>query len=124
MLMRDQWRHVWDATEGFRFHLEGARIEIEGISRMRRRAGRPQASWRTGRPSHLLGRATIVLRRGKDGWRAVHTHFSLSPGETEVVVVGQARRSLPLSRCRSDPTPAAKLPRTVMPHPAIPSAYP
>jgi ketosteroid isomerase-like protein len=79
VLVRDQWRHVWDATEGFRFHLEGARIEVEGD------LGYAAAGWSStgfaagGAPFPRVGRATIVLRRLRGGWRAVHTHFSLSP---------------------------------------------
>jgi len=78
-LARSQWRHVWDATEGFRFDLEAARIEVEGD------LAYVAATWSStgfdeaGAPFPRAGRATIVLRHGKDGWRAVHTHFSLSP---------------------------------------------
>jgi len=79
VLMRDQWRHVWDATEGFRFHLDGARIEVEGDLACAASGWSFKGFAADGAPIPRVGRATIVLRRGKDGWRAVHTHFSLSP---------------------------------------------
>jgi ketosteroid isomerase-like protein len=78
-LERGQWRPVWDRTEGFEFDFDAATIwadeilvvatewssvgiEVDGSRRPRR------------------GRATIVLAGPDDELRAVHTHFSMSPG--------------------------------------------
>jgi ketosteroid isomerase-like protein len=77
-LVRDQWRHVWDATEGFRFD-PGARIEVEGGLAWVAATWSSTGFTASGAPFPRAGRATIVLRRGATGWRAVHTHFSLHP---------------------------------------------
>jgi ketosteroid isomerase-like protein len=78
VLIREQWRHVWDATEGFRFDA-GARIEVEGGLAWVAATWSSQGFAADGEPFPRVGRATIVLRRGAGGWRAVHTHFSLAP---------------------------------------------
>lgn len=78
-LVRDQWRPVWDATEGFRFDLPPARIEVEGAFAWVAATWSSQGLVEGGKPFPRAGRATILLRHGAGGWRAVHTHFSLSP---------------------------------------------
>jgi len=78
-LMREQWRQVWGSTEGFRFDLAGARIEVEGDLAYAATGWSSTGFLADGAPFPRSGRATIVLRRRADGLRAVHTHFSLSP---------------------------------------------
>ncbi len=79
VLIRDQWRHVWDATEGFRFDLDAARVEVRDDLAWVASTWSSTGFAAGGEPFPRAGRATIVLRHGKDGWRAVHTHFSLNP---------------------------------------------
>lgn len=78
-LEADQWRDVWERTRGFRFDLESARCEAtDGHAWV-------AATWSStgvlpgGGTFPRSGRATIVLVRRPLGWRAVHTHFSLTP---------------------------------------------
>jgi ketosteroid isomerase-like protein len=80
-LVRRQWRHVWDATEGFRFHLDEARIEVSGDLAWVASGWSSTGFDGQGTPFQRIGRATLVLRRGAHGWRAAHSHFSLRPGE-------------------------------------------
>lgn len=80
-LTREQWRHVWDATEGFRFDLADARIEAAGELAWVAATWSSMGFTDAGAPFLRAGRATIVLRRGAAGWRAVHTHFSLNPAD-------------------------------------------
>ncbi len=79
-LARSQWRQTWDATEGFRFHIEGARIEVSGSTAWVASTWSSTGFDGAGTPFPREGRATLVLRRAASGWRAVHTHFSLRPG--------------------------------------------
>jgi ketosteroid isomerase-like protein len=76
-----QWRKIWETTRDFRFDLGSARCESAGE---RAWIG---ATWSStgllpgGATFPRSGRATIVLVRTPDGWRAVHTHFSMAPHE-------------------------------------------
>lgn len=79
LLAESQWRKVWDATEGFRFHLDGARIEVSGDLAWVASGWSSTGFTEAGARFPRAGRATIVLLRAKGGWRAVHTHFSLRP---------------------------------------------
>jgi ketosteroid isomerase-like protein len=76
-----QWREIWETTRDFRFDLESARFEsVDGQAWV-------GALWSStgllpcGGTFPRSGRATIVLVRRPEGWRAVHTHFSLDPRE-------------------------------------------
>jgi ketosteroid isomerase-like protein len=80
-LAEAQWKRVWDATEGFAFHVGGARIEVRGDIAWVASTWSSTGVTEGGAPFPRSGRATIVLRRRGDGWRAVHTHFSLTPGD-------------------------------------------
>jgi ketosteroid isomerase-like protein len=78
-LEAEQWRRVWDATEGFDFHAGSVAIRVSGDLAL------ATALWSsTGidpdrKPYPRAGRATLVLARGASGWRAVHSHFSFEP---------------------------------------------
>jgi len=78
-LTREQWRNVWDTTEGFHFDVDSARVEVEGSLAWVASTWSSTGFTEGGEPFPRAGRATIVLRRGVGGWRAVHTHFSMSP---------------------------------------------
>ena len=78
-LRSQQWSFVWDRTEGFDFDGAGAEVWCgEALASV-------AARWSShgidgnGERFERHGRATIVLRRGDDGLRAVHTHFSKIP---------------------------------------------
>jgi hypothetical protein len=73
-LLADQWSQVWPAITGFRFDVDDARTWVSPDGRQGVIATRWHSEGRR-------GRATVVLHRGgeDDRWRAVHTHFSLTP---------------------------------------------
>jgi ketosteroid isomerase-like protein len=79
-LVRSQWRQVWDSTEGFAFDLAGARIEVKGDLAWVAAGWSSTGLDPSGAPFPRVGRATLVLRRHGEGWRAAHSHFSLRPG--------------------------------------------
>ncbi len=79
-LEENQWRQVWERTSDFAFDPGSATVVLDG------NLACVAALWRSNgfdaRGTSIVrhGRATIVLRRGDDdSWRAVHTHFSLTP---------------------------------------------
>jgi ketosteroid isomerase-like protein len=76
-----QWREIWETTRDFRFDLGSARCDSTGHQAW------VGALWSStglrpgGATFPRCGRATIVLVRRPEGWRAVHTHFSMAPPE-------------------------------------------
>ncbi|MER3406541.1 MAG: hypothetical protein C4289_16385 [Chloroflexota bacterium] len=81
-LEEHQWRRVWPYIRDFTFDLESLVWDAEGDTAW------AVAVWTSsgfdvgGQPYHRPGRATVVLRRQRGAWRAVHTHFSLIPPAT------------------------------------------
>lgn len=76
-----QWAAVWPRTDGFRFHERPRVIHLAGDGSLACVAATWESEGIEGdRRVARRGRCTIVLRRERDGWRAVHTHFSRSPG--------------------------------------------
>lgn len=80
-----QWRVVWETTSGFEFDYASLRCERHGD---RAWAGSAWSSIATGGLTpgrRRAGRASIVLARDDRGdasrpcWRAIHSHFSLTP---------------------------------------------
>jgi ketosteroid isomerase-like protein len=78
-LASDQWNRIWPNTTGFDFAYDSIRTETEG------RQAVIMATWSStgiradGSAFRREGRATIVLQHQATGWKAVHTHFSLTP---------------------------------------------
>lgn len=76
-IMAEQWLHVWPHIRDFR--LGEAAVHAMG------NLAWVALPWQTTRPGHdgagaaRRGRGTFVLERRDDGWRAVHSHFSLVP---------------------------------------------
>ncbi len=79
-LVGQQWQAVWPRTRGFRFLFDSARgwgnsegysVAVQWVSE-----GIDAA---TGQPFSRGGRATLVLVHGEEGWKAVHSHFSINP---------------------------------------------
>ncbi|MGN6642487.1 MAG: YybH family protein [Verrucomicrobiota bacterium] len=74
-----QWRFVWPNTRDFEFDYSDA-VSVTESDQAVIAAGWSSTGFRAdGSPFPRRGRATLVLRRELSGWRAVHTHFSLSP---------------------------------------------
>jgi ketosteroid isomerase-like protein len=78
-LVENQWEPIWSTTRNFQFHQETIHCEIVGDLAW------VASSWQSeGRlpndECHLrVGRATLILRWQDDGWKAIHSHFSLQP---------------------------------------------
>ena len=78
-LAADQWQNVWPNIDRFTFDLDSLRWGADGalawaICLWDSLDRRPD-----GATDQRPGRATVVLRREGDRWRAVHSHFSLFP---------------------------------------------
>ena len=78
-LVARQWRKVWPNIQNFEFEYNSARaIETPELAAV-------LAGWRSttlDQTRNLIerrGRATIVLKKFPDGWKALHTHFSITP---------------------------------------------
>lgn len=79
-LLQAQWGRVWGRTRGFRFLLETMCCwHVEGLLCLAVQWESTGLDAGTGEPFSRQGRATVVLREGSDGLRAVHTHFSIDP---------------------------------------------
>ncbi|MCU0670276.1 MAG: nuclear transport factor 2 family protein [Myxococcota bacterium] len=79
-LVARQWRVVWETTRGFEFDYGSLRGERHGDRAWIAAAWSSMAA--TGAHAEgrrRTGRATLVLARDDRGWRALHTHFSLTP---------------------------------------------
>jgi ketosteroid isomerase-like protein len=78
-LVEDQWSVIWNGTSGFDFDYATAECFVAGAQ------ASIVATWTsTGftpdrRPFQRRGRATLVLHASNGLWKAVHSHFSLTP---------------------------------------------
>lgn len=97
-LERDQWRNVWPSIERFTFRTD----ELEGDVSTDGRTAWAIVPWEStgfaedGTPFSRPGRATVVFQRDEpsgEGWRAIHTHFSLTPGTPQKSWGDPARRA-------------------------------
>lgn len=79
-LMDQQWREVWDFTQGFEFDYRHAHRWGEGELICVAVPWTSQGFQVDGRPFTRRGRSTLLLKRVPEGWKAVHSHFSLDPG--------------------------------------------
>ena len=76
-----QWKAVWPNTRGFDFDYPSALALREAA------LATVLARWSStgiagdGATFKRRGRATIVVRKTRSGWKAVHTHFSLNPAQ-------------------------------------------
>jgi hypothetical protein len=73
------WQQVWPHIQDFEFEYGSARaVETRELATV-------LLGWRsptldqTGNPVDRLGRPTIVPKKFPAGWKALHTHFSISP---------------------------------------------
>ena len=82
-LVREQWRHVWGATEGFDFLSDTVHVQTIGACAWAGAQWQSTGRRAVGRPFLRHGRATYVLRRNDAGiWLAVHSHHSFVPAST------------------------------------------
>lgn len=79
-LIENQWTPVWHATRNFDFKYDDAVIHVHGDIAW------VATTWRSelddGGPetgAKRFGRCTLVLGKNVDGWKAIHTHFSVRP---------------------------------------------
>ena len=85
-----QWQAVWPNSEDFEFEYSSARAFVDAET------AAVVAGWTStgltpdGSRFQRRGRSTLVLRRGAAGWKAVHTHFSLAPAQSDDPLLRQA----------------------------------
>lgn len=87
-LIDEQWRPIWSTTRDFGFKRDSIRCQLDGdhawiASQWSSQGRSPDGEW-----FDRNGRVTLVLRWRNECWLAVHSHFSLAPGD--VVPVGTA----------------------------------
>jgi ketosteroid isomerase-like protein len=78
-LVARQWRRVWPRTADFDFDYASARAIVTGDSATVVTGWRSSGFDHDGNSVERSGRATIVLQKSAAGWKAIHTHFSISP---------------------------------------------
>ena len=92
LLQLRQWQEIWPRTSGFHVVMD----TVKG-------GGDDQFAWGMaiwtstgfddqGKEFERPGRATVVLRRSVDRWRAVHTHFSLLKGVSQETYGGNTAK--------------------------------
>ena len=79
-LEAEQWRNVWPKIADFRFHVEALHGAIIGAHAWAACPWSSTGFHEDGARFPRPGRATVILKHTADGWRGVHTHFSLNPG--------------------------------------------
>ena len=85
-LVSRQWEIVWPDTQDFDFEYDSTQELVEGKTAVL------IAHWHsTGFKGHQplisrRGRATIALKKTADGWKAIHTHFSIDPLQNDPVL--------------------------------------
>jgi ketosteroid isomerase-like protein len=81
-LERNQWSRVWPNTREFEFdYATAAAIERPDMRVIL--TGWTSLGLTGGAEFLRRGRATIVLVKQSDDWRAVHTHFSMEPSHDD-----------------------------------------
>ena len=94
----EQWRHVWDHIDQFRWHLDDLRtiISADRLTAVGMAVFESTGYTEDGKAFDRPGRATVALGRQAVGeeWVAQHTHVSLFPG-TPARSFGTKRGRLP-----------------------------
>ena len=79
-LIENQWTPVWHATRSFDFEYDDALIHVhDDIAWV---ATTWSSELNDGGPEtgqKRFGRCTLILSKDVDGWKAIHTHFSVRP---------------------------------------------
>lgn len=78
-LVSEQWHWIWPNTTGFDFAYDSVRTRTEGNQSVIMTLWSSNGIRQDGSTFRREGRATIVLQKEEAGWKAVHTHFSLTP---------------------------------------------
>lgn len=79
-LEAEQWRNVWPLISDFRFHVEALHGASTGAQAWAACPWSSTGYHADGAAFPRPGRATVILKHIGNGWRGVHTHFSLNPG--------------------------------------------
>jgi ketosteroid isomerase-like protein len=78
-LAAEQWMNVWPRIRDFAFRLEDLRAHCDGDLLWAACPWDSRGARSDGAAFDRPGRATVILARDGDRWRAAHTHFSLYP---------------------------------------------
>ena len=80
LLQREQWEQVWPSTSGFKVLMDTVRSGGDAGMAWGMAVWTSSGYDEQGLAFERPGRATVVLRRDRGRWEAVHTHFSLFRG--------------------------------------------
>ena len=78
-LVTNQWEPVWSVTRDFQFIRETVLCRIIGDHAWVAVAWQSQGQAADGEWHDRYGRATLILERRAECWKAIHSHFSLQP---------------------------------------------
>lgn len=78
-LEQGQWRQIWPNITNFRFRIDQLACGVEGELAWLACPWDSDGVRPDGSTFDRPGRATLVLRREGNRWRACHSHFSLYP---------------------------------------------
>lgn len=78
-LVARQWRVVWETTRDFEFDYPSLRCEVFGDRAWVAAQWSSSAADGGAHGARRRGRASLVLARSERRWRAIHSHFSITP---------------------------------------------
>jgi ketosteroid isomerase-like protein len=78
-LFANQWQVIWTSTKDFDFDYATASSQADTNMAVLMATWHSIGVDKCGMEFPRSGRATVVLKRHDDEWRAVHTHFSMEP---------------------------------------------
>jgi ketosteroid isomerase-like protein len=81
-----QWEIVWPDTQDFDFEYDSTQELVEGKTALLIAHWHSTGSKGTQPSVSRHGRATIALKKMADGWKAIHTHFSIDPLQNDPVL--------------------------------------
>jgi ketosteroid isomerase-like protein len=81
-VVAEQWRPVWPNIHDFR--LGEPVVHAAGDLAWVALPWQTTRQGQTGAGAARRGRGTFVLERRRDGWRAIHSHFSLVPEDPKL----------------------------------------
>lgn len=84
-LERSQWRKVWPNTRGFDFEYDSAIATVDAQQAVILAIWNSVTGNGSGESISRRGRATLVLWKTGAHWKAIHTHFSLTPQNDPVL---------------------------------------
>jgi ketosteroid isomerase-like protein len=93
-LFSRQWQAAWPKTRNFDFEYDSAAALVEKSRAVIIVSWTSTVCIRVKKFVKRRGRATIVLQKYASGWKAIHTHFSISPASNHDPLLRHTKSSL------------------------------